>query len=140
MTTDFDLDERLEQDTLPLASWPLCELRMMNDSRYPWLLLIPRTPGATELYQLTPDQRKQLDSESVLLGESLMRIFDGDKLNVAALGNMVSQLHVHHIVRQTDDEAWPAPVWGKGDMVALTEAQYAERIVKLAPLIHHIWT
>lgn len=130
----FKLDQRLEADTLAVASWPLCELRMMNDAQYPWLILIPRIVGATELYHLSDEQRSQLDKESMCLSQTLMQIFKGDKLNVAALGNVVSQLHIHHVVRFTDDAAWPAPIWGKLPPQALSAEQISERMRQLAPL------
>ncbi len=109
----FRLDERLQNDTIGLASWPLSEVLLMNDSRYPWVILVPRRPGVREIYELSDDDQSQLLKESVFLGQSLMRIFGGDKLNVAALGNLVNQLHVHHVVRFASDASWPAPVWGK---------------------------
>jgi diadenosine tetraphosphate (Ap4A) HIT family hydrolase len=114
MTTEkFQLDARLQQDTIHLRSWPLCEVLLMNDSQYPWVILVPRRSGVRELYQLSADDQQQFWRESMALGECLMSVFAGDKLNIAALGNIVSQLHVHHVVRFETDPAWPAPVWGK---------------------------
>lgn len=113
MPTAFELDPRLVADTLPIGDGPLCRVLLMNDDRYPWVILVPRVPGVTELYQLTPTQRQQLLDESMRLGERLMAHFSGHKLNVAALGNVVAQLHVHHIVRFREDAAWPGPVWGR---------------------------
>lgn len=109
----FVLHERLEADTLSLGQSPLCEIRLMNDSNWPWILLVPRVAGAREIYQLSREQQQLLLAESSLLGEGMMAVFGGDKLNVAALGNMVPQLHIHHIVRHEGDPAWPGPVWGK---------------------------
>ena len=85
----------------------------MNDSQFPWVILVPRIKNATELYHLDKAQREQLDAESIFLSEALMEIYQGDKLNTAALGNVVSQLHIHHVVRFEGDIAWPAPIWGK---------------------------
>ena len=107
------LDSRLQRDTILVVSWPLCEVLLMNESRYPWLILVPRRPGATEIYQLEEIDQMTLLRESSRLGRALMTEFAGDKLNVAALGNVVSQLHVHHVVRFAGDAAWPGPVWGK---------------------------
>lgn len=136
---DFTLDSRLEADTIPIASWPLCELRMMNDAQYPWLILVPRVTGATELYDLSHAQRQQLDRESILLSQHLMRSFSGDKLNVAALGNVVSQLHIHHIVRFKTDPAWPAPVWGKLPVKAMNQGEVEQRKRQLHALVAPDW-
>lgn len=110
----FSLHPRLQADTLPLAELPLCSLLLMNDTRYPWFILVPRHPDVQEIYQLSETDQQVLISESCQLGQAAMAIFAGDKLNVAALGNLVPQLHLHHVVRYRDDDAWPGPVWGKG--------------------------
>lgn len=109
----FELHERLAADTVSLGQSALCDIRLMNDSHWPWVLLVPRVAGVREIYQLGPEQQRELLAESSLLGEGMMALFNGDKLNVAALGNMVPQLHLHHIVRHEDDPAWPGPIWGK---------------------------
>ena len=111
--SEFILHERLAADCLVVGDWPLCRVLLMNDSNYPWLILVPRRPNLREIYQLDANDRAQFLAESCALGEALMQQFAGDKLNVAALGNMVPQLHIHHIVRKVGDAAWPAPVWGK---------------------------
>lgn len=135
MPDSFHLDPRLEQDTIAVASWPLCELRMMNDAQYPWLILIPRVEGATELFHLSEAQRQQLDKESMHLSKGLMLAFNGFKLNVAALGNVVSQLHIHHVVRFEGDPTWPAPVWGKLPPVPLDEDALQARFARLQTLL-----
>jgi diadenosine tetraphosphate (Ap4A) HIT family hydrolase len=84
----------------------------VKDINYPWLILVPRVEDAKDIIDLSPDDQAQLWRESALVSECLRRLYQPDKLNVAALGNMVAQLHVHHIVRFTDDLAWPKPVWG----------------------------
>ncbi|TGN41467.1 HIT domain-containing protein [Marinobacter confluentis] len=109
----FVLHEKLEADTIPLGHSQLCEVRLMNDSQLPWVLLVPRVADIREIYQLPKQQQMRLAEESSLLGEGMMDAFSGDKFNVAALGNMVPQLHLHHIVRFEGDPAWPGPVWGK---------------------------
>lgn len=91
----------------------LSHVLLMLDANYPWFILVPDRENIEEIYQLSLAEQRQLISESSRLGEALMRGFNGDKLNVAALGNVVPQLHVHHIVRHRNDPAWPAPVWGK---------------------------
>ena len=111
--SDFVLHERLAADCLVVGDWPLCRILLMNDSHYPWLILVPRRPDLREIYELDAADRSQFLAESCALGEALMQQFGGDKLNVAALGNMVPQLHIHHIVRKVGDGAWPAPIWGK---------------------------
>ncbi|SEQ82560.1 Diadenosine tetraphosphate (Ap4A) hydrolase [Solimonas aquatica] len=109
----FELHPQLRADTLAVGDWPLSRVLLMNDTHYPWLILVPRRPGLREIYELPEGERQQLMRESCLLASTLMRLFTGDKLNVAALGNMVPQLHLHHIVRRVGDPAWPAPVWGR---------------------------
>lgn len=112
--SDLTLDPRLEADTLPVTELGLCQVRLMNDARFPWLVLVPRRPGVTEVYQLSREDQATLWREATALGEGLMTTLDGDKLNLATLGNMVPQLHLHVIVRFEEDAAWPAPVWGQG--------------------------
>lgn len=109
----FKLHPQLAQDTHWVLDLPLCQVLLMNDSRYPWLILVPRCSGVREIYALDADERQQLWTESDLASRALQALFQPDKLNIAALGNVVEQLHVHHIARFRTDAAWPAPVWGK---------------------------
>lgn len=109
----FALDPRLQQDTLPIGDFPLCRLLLSNDANYPWFILVPRRENISELFQLDDIDQLQLWKETTALAETLKDSFDADKMNVATLGNVVSQLHMHVIVRKRDDAAWPAPVWGK---------------------------
>jgi diadenosine tetraphosphate (Ap4A) HIT family hydrolase len=109
----FALDSRLQQDTLTIGDFPLCRLLLSNDANYPWFILVPRRDDISELFQLDVADQQQLWQETTALAELLKDLFDADKLNVATLGNVVSQLHMHVIVRKRDDAAWPAPVWGK---------------------------
>ena len=118
MTPEFKLDKRLAADTIPILDWPLCRVLLMNDQQYPWCILVPRVldeagEEITELFHLNAAQRAQLDKESNALSTTLMSHFSGYKLNVAALGNVVSQLHIHHVVRFQSDPSWPAPIWGR---------------------------
>lgn len=127
-----------------MGDFPLSRLLLMNDSRYPWFILVPRRPGITEIFQLGETDQQQLQRESVALGQGIMSVFGGDKLNVAALGNLVSQLHIHHIVRYRDDATWPGPVWGVGIAVPYTPEQLAvlrEKIVdsRILPQFHPLW-
>lgn len=109
----FVLDPRLLQDTLPIGDFPLCTLLLSNDSNYPWFILVPKRPDISEVFQLSEAEQAQLWKETTTLSAVLDRLFQADKMNVAALGNVVNQLHMHVIVRHVGDAAWPAPVWGK---------------------------
>lgn len=109
----FALDSRLQQDTLTIGDFPLCRLLLSNDANYPWFILVPRRDDISELFQLDVADQQRLWQETTALAEVLKDSFDADKINVATLGNVVSQLHMHVIVRKRDDAAWPAPVWGK---------------------------
>ena len=109
----FTLHPQLQQDCEQLGRFGLCRLLLMRDANYPWCILVPERPDITEIYQLTAEDQQQLTRESVLLSRAMAELFVADKMNVAALGNVVPQLHIHHIARRRDDPAWPAPVWGK---------------------------
>ena len=121
----FTLDAHLAQDSLLLGRFPLCQLRLLNDANYPWFILVPEREGIQEIYQLAPADQQQLLLESSHLARQLAVCFQADKLNIAALGNVVAQLHIHHIVRYRHDPAWPAPVWGKLPAIPYTDAQIA---------------
>lgn len=121
----FALDSRLQQDTVWLGDYPLCSLLLMNDAQYPWFILVPRREDVSELFQLDAADQLQLWRETTALAEVLKDCFAADKMNVATLGNMVSQLHMHVIVRRCEDAAWPAPVWGKHPAQAYTPEQLA---------------
>lgn len=109
----FQLHAQLAADSIYVGDFPLCALRLINDVQYPWFVLVPRRSDITEIFELDEVDRAQLLKESCLLSQAIRDVFKADKLNVAALGNMVSQLHLHHIARYKGDPAWPAPVWGK---------------------------
>ncbi|WP_339463418.1 HIT family protein [Pseudomonas sp. EA_105y_Pfl2_R69] len=121
----FVLDSRLQQDTLLVGDFPLCRLLLMNDRQYPWFILVPRREDVSELFQLEAGDQLALWQETTGLAELLKDTFAADKMNVATLGNMVSQLHMHVIVRRRDDAAWPAPVWGKHAAQPYSEEQVA---------------
>jgi len=114
----FLLDERLDQDSITVGQFPLCQLLLMNDSQYPWFVLAPMRANKTEIYQLSDKDQNQFWLESRQLSMVLMDIFGGDKLNIAAIGNIVSQLHLHHVVRFKNDACWPKPIWGQLPMLA----------------------
>lgn len=125
----FKLDSRLEADTYFVCDLPLCRVLMMNDEQFPWLILVPRVEGVTEIIELADEQQRQCWLESAWVSGVLQAQFTPDKLNIAAIGNRVSQLHIHHVVRYKNDCAWPKPVWGnqpsvpydKGNAVALVD-------------------
>lgn len=108
----WSLHPRLEQDTEPVGDLPLSRLLVNNDASYPWLLLVPRRPGAREIIDLDDSDQWQLMIEIARVSRALKEITACDKLNIAAIGNMVPQLHVHVVARRRDDAAWPKPVWG----------------------------
>jgi len=108
-----DIHPQLVNDCVLLGRFPLCHLLLCNDSHYPWFILVPARRDIREIYQLEAIDRQQLLDESCQLSEFLMTNYGGDKLNVAALGNQVPQLHLHHIVRYESDAAWPGPIWGR---------------------------
>ncbi len=116
----FELDPRLQNDTITLGDFPLCRLLLMNDATYPWFILVPQRDDLQEIYQLSNDDRKQFWEESNRLSLWMERFFKFDKLNIAALGNLVSQLHLHHVGRRVGDPAWPNPVWGHSAAVPYT--------------------
>jgi len=131
MNSPFQLHERLQQDCIAIGRFSLCQLLMMNDSQFPWFILVPERQDIKEIYQLTVADRQLLTEESCFLAENMAVLFNADKMNVAAIGNMVPQLHIHHIVRYQTDKAWPAPVWGKFATQAYTELQIADLIAKV---------
>lgn len=122
---EFKLAPELARDSYHLSDWPLCEVRVMDDRQFPWFLLIPKVVGIREMIDLTEDDQNQLLRESRFLCHWLKAEYQPDKLNVAALGNLVPQLHLHHIGRFQTDVAWPAPVWGKQPMHPLQESEVA---------------
>jgi diadenosine tetraphosphate (Ap4A) HIT family hydrolase len=127
----FELNPVLDSDTVTVVEWPLSLVLLSLDANYPWCVLVPRRSGIREIYELDPADREQLLRESCALGEAMMNLFQGDKLNVAALGNMVPQLHVHHVVRYEGDEAWPGPIWGVVDKLEYSEELLHERVEAL---------
>ena len=112
--TGFLLAPRLAADSVFLTDWPLCQLRLMDDARFPWLILVPRRDGLEEWTELSADDSAMLSAEIAKAGRGLAQMFQPTKLNVGALGNIVRQMHVHVIARFDTDAAWPGPVWGQG--------------------------
>ena len=135
MSNTFQLDPRLAADTHRVVQWPLCDVRLMDDARYPRLILIPRVVGARDLIDLDEPARMQLQAEVDVAAMALRDVFSPDKLNVASLGNVVEQLHVHVIARFRDDDAWPAPVWGAYPRLPRDDAARAGFIYRLRPAL-----
>lgn len=138
----FELHPQLAADSHFVADLPLCQLRLLDDSQYPWLILVPRQAAVKEIIDLSWQEQQQLWWESAWLSQRLQQSFRPTKLNVAALGNMVSQLHLHHVARFEGDAAWPAPIWGKQPMQRYTaEALQARLDICLQwstePLLRH---
>lgn len=125
---EFELHPRLAQDCFAIGRFELCRLLLMNDNQYPWFILVPEKPAVAELHQLSIEERQQFIDESCYLAENLAALYKADKMNVAAIGNIVTQLHVHHVVRYRHDKAWPQPVWGKFDAVPYTPEQLADTV------------
>lgn len=113
LPSHFVLDDQLAQDSHPIIELGLSSLRLMDDSNYPWVILVPRVADVRELIDLDASQQVQLLDEVNRVSHALKKLFRPHKLNIAALGNLVPQLHVHLIARYRDDPAWPAPVWGR---------------------------
>ena len=131
MPDTFHLHTRLEQDCIPVGRFELCRLLMMNDCQYPWFILVPEVAGATEIYQLNKAQRALLIEESCYLAETLVTLYEAHKMNIAAIGNLVPQLHIHHVVRYQTDIAWPGPIWGKFATLPYTEQQIEDNLARL---------
>lgn len=110
----FELDPRLKADTHFILQWPLSQVLLMDDRRYPWLILVPTRLNVSEPFDLTYEEQALLSRETMALGELMKEHFAADKVNIAALGNVVPQLHVHVIARFEDDDTFPSPVWGLG--------------------------
>ena len=126
-----ELHPQLKQDCLLIGRFPLCRLLLMQDANYPWFILVPDREAVTEIHQLDDVDRQQLMRESCALAVVLSTQFTADKLNIAALGNVVPQLHIHHVVRYRGDPAWPAPVWGRVPPRPYTAGALAKLLEKL---------
>lgn len=127
----FIVDPRLAAETHLIGRGPLSELRLYDDARYPWFLLVPRRSGIEDVGQLSRDDRAMLEAESAALVTGLRDAFAVDKVNVGALGNVVRQLHVHHVGRRLDDPAWPGPVWGHSARLTLAAPIREARVAQL---------
>ncbi|VXC04706.1 HIT domain-containing protein [Brevundimonas sp. G8] len=121
----FEAAPAFEAGSAAAAEWPLCHVRLQDDARFPWLILIPRVEGAVELEDLSVEQRAMLMEETVRAGSLVRRLGGVEKLNVGAIGNVTAQLHVHVVGRRRDDGLWPDPVWGRGPVVPYADDERA---------------
>ena len=138
MSENFQLHPQLSNDSYVIADLPLSRLLLCNDSAFPWFILVPRVENIHDIYQLDWQQQQQLLNESSLLSELLMQEFKGDKMNVAALGNVVPQLHLHHIVRYQNDACWPKPIWGQQALTPYTEQELESMKNRIIPKLSAI--
>lgn len=115
----FELHTRLQADTQLLGDLPLCRVLLAKDSQYPWLILVPRVDNLREIHHLVPAQQQQLMQESCAVATLMEQALSPDKINIGALGNLVPQLHLHHVARFTTDKAWPGPIWGGSPRFAI---------------------
>ncbi|WP_243350814.1 HIT family protein [Stenotrophomonas acidaminiphila] len=128
VTSDFELDTRLAADSVLIADGPLSQIRLMNDDRFPWVMLVPRVPGASEWIDLDGSQQRLLLAEINQVSRHLKQKPNVTKLNIGALGNIVPQLHIHLVGRHEGDAAWPGPVWGSGPAQRFDPGVLAERV------------
>ena len=130
--SDFEVHEQLLNNCAVVGDAHLCRVLLMNDARFPWLILVPRIEGLRDFHEVRVNNRSALFSEIESASLAVKKLIDADKINVASLGNQVPQLHVHVIGRLTSDEAWPGPVWGAGVPVPYEDPQRNERIRSVA--------
>jgi len=123
-----EIHPQLQQDCVVIGRFPLCHLLLMKDANYPWFILVPDRDGISEIFELSAQDQQQLMRESSQLAEILAAKFKADKINIAALGNVVPQLHVHHVVRYRNDIAWPAPIWGAVPAKSYVASELSERV------------
>lgn len=129
---DFALDKRLDDSSHFIEDWPLCRVSLKSDRTWPWLYLVPRRDGIREMHELTADDQVQLIHEIGMAQQALQTLYTPDKINTAALGNMVPQLHIHIFARYKTDAAWPKPVWAiQTDEIPYTETDKLAEIQKL---------
>lgn len=131
MMNPFQLHPRLQQDCFTVGQFALSRILLMNDSHYPWCILVPQRPDIKEIYELSQADRQQLMDESCLLAKAMVDLYQPDKLNIAAIGNLVPQLHLHHVARYQTDIAWPGPIWGKFPVCAHTGQVAESQIARL---------
>ncbi len=129
-----ELDSRLARDSIEMGALPLCQVRLMDAKEFPWVILVPQRPQLREIIDLPREDRFQLMDEIAGVSEAMQCCFAPDKLNIAALGNIVSQLHIHVIARYESDRAWPSPVWG----ASLTPMSAQNRHDRISAIFPHL--
>ena len=140
MPDDFELHPQLAADCAVVGDLPLCRLLLMDDASYPWCILVPRRTGVREVHELGAADRATLFDEVTRLSAAMQGLFGADKMNVAALGNVVPQLHVHVIARRVGDAAWPRPVWGAVPRVPYADAAREDVVVRLREVVATLGT
>ena len=136
----YTLDTQLQQDTQVLGQFALCDVLLMNDAQYPWVILVPRRANIRVIFHLSSEEQHQLSDESSYVSQRMADFYEADSMNVAALGNVVSQLHVHHVVRKHDDATWPKPIWGAKPAVAYSKDALKEQAESLQRLFSDKYT
>lgn len=131
----WTLDPRLENDSLLVSSLAVSDIRLANDARWPWLILVPRVPDVEEFFDLRPGQRDTVMQEAAMVGEKLKAVTSCEKVNIAMIGNIVRQLHIHVVARASGDENWPGPIWGYGDAEAYVPAHSEALITHLRSIL-----
>ncbi len=134
----FAFHPQLKKDGIVIGEFDISKLLMINDAAYPWFVLVPKIPNIQDAYQLSEAQHMQVTRESRALCAALMAIFEGEKMNIAALGNMVPQLHIHHIVRMKTDAAWPAPIWGFQELTPMNQEEIFRRTAKVKTALNWV--
>ena len=134
----FELHTQLIKDSATLGDLPLSRVLLCNDAQYPWLILVPRRVDIVELFQLTRIDQQQLLDEISTVSAALAGHFRADKMNIAALGNVVPQLHVHVIARFTNDAAWPRPIWGVAPAQPYGDDALQQRLAELVELLQPV--
>jgi diadenosine tetraphosphate (Ap4A) HIT family hydrolase len=131
MSENFTLHPQLSADTVELARWPMSLVLLMDDARFPWLILVPQRPGLRDLHDVATAEHGTVMAEIARAGRLMKSVFRADKINTAALGNQVPQLHIHVIARFISDPAWPKPIWSVGERRPMSEAKRKQRIAAL---------
>ena len=131
----FQLDPRLEKDTFYIGDLPLSRVLLTNVVNFPWIILVPKVPEVSELFELSSEQQNQYLNESNFLLQEMSVLYKADKMNIANLGNMVPQLHIHIVARYQDDDAWPGPIWSFQNTENYGKTQAKIEIDKIANLI-----
>ena len=131
----FQLDKRLESDTFWVGDMPLCKVLLMNVANFPWIILVPKVSDKSEIFELNQSDLEKYHRETNYLLQSMSKLYMADKMNIASLGNLVSQLHTHIIVRYKKDDAWPNPVWSFPEMISYETNKHQMEIDKIKKLV-----